>query len=308
MAAVANKKYAGQSAERNTGSSDRQEEPYVVTGATDLADAVAAVLAKATLLGEDTITSGGVTLYQLGVSVDFVAEAAAGGSSIYNLTLHYGPQSAARMDLGKVKVTYDTSGGTIHTTLAKTEAVYDHAGLMTGTNAADFHLVIGNQEDSADGCDIPVSDFHMTVTVVFDANATVGTAHAMPAPGDVFWTTGKTNDAAFAVKDSFKLRTYSFLAGELIFEGASEPDPRPDGNIEMTFKFHGSPNVTNQTIGTGATAITGVDKKGSEYLWVRYEKKDNAVKKITTLTPKYAIVNQVVYTADFSLLCIPVPP
>jgi hypothetical protein len=304
MASVAAKKYSGQTGDLKTANSDRREEPYVVTGATSPADAVDAAIAEAAALGETSITEGGSTLYIVSASHDFISQTPDGTSQNYGVTLHYGPISYQRLDFGDVRVTYDTAGGTFHTTLAKTETVYDEHGLVSGTNTVSFNMIVGNQVDSADGCDIPISDFHMTVTVVFDLNAATGAPNAMPDHNDLFRLTGRTNNADFAVKDTRKNRTYSFLAGELTFEGAGEPDARPDGGVEMTFRFHGSPNVVNQTIGP----ITGVDKKGSEYLWVRYEIMDNpGAKKISAFTPKYAVVNQVLFNDDFSLLNIPVP-
>jgi hypothetical protein len=59
----------------------------------------------------------------------------------------------------------------------------------------------------------------------------------------------------------------NIAAGELLFLGADGVQPEPGGNWEITYRFSYSPNLTNQTIGD----ITGIAKKGWEYLWVRFQ-------------------------------------
>jgi len=93
-----------------------------------------------------------------------------------------------------------------------------------------------------------------------------------------------------------------FSAGEVLFVGCSGAqewdDQKGRGPWSLAFRFVASQNVTNQTIGD----ISGIDKKGHEYLWVRYEESvdTNALIK----KPKYVYVNKVYRESDFSALGI----
>jgi hypothetical protein len=81
--------------------------------------------------------------------------------------------------------------------------------------------------------------------------------------------------------------------------GSQEWDSQKgDGPWTLSFKFVASKNITGQTIGS----IEGIEKKGHEYLWVRYESAvsgSDLVKK-----PKYVYVNTVYREGDFSGLGI----
>jgi hypothetical protein len=104
--------------------------------------------------------------------------------------------------------------------------------------------------------------------------------------------TGTVNNGAFR----------TFAAGEVLFMGCSGSqewdDQRGNGPWTLSYKFVASPNVTDQTIGD----ITGIEKKGHEYLWVRYEdavSSNELVKK-----PKFVYVNKVYRDGNFSGLGI----
>ena len=59
-----------------------------------------------------------------------------------------------------------------------------------------------------------------------------------------------------------------------------------------------SKNLTNETVGD----ITGIAKKGHEYLWVKYEDSQSDVSLLKK--PRSVYVNQVYKSADFSQLGI----
>jgi len=88
-------------------------------------------------------------------------------------------------------------------------------------------------------------------------------------------------------------------AGECLFLGASG-SKRGDGDWEIGFKFAASPNKTNLTVGD----ITVPAKKGWEYLWVRYEDKEDANAKILVKRPLSAHVEKVYHDGDLSQLGI----
>jgi hypothetical protein len=51
-------------------------------------------------------------------------------------------------------------------------------------------------------------------------------------------------------------------------------------------------------------SITGIEKKGHEYMWVRYEAESDTASKTLLKVPKYVYVNKVYREASFSGLGI----
>jgi len=90
-----------------------------------------------------------------------------------------------------------------------------------------------------------------------------------------------------------------FAAGECLFLGAAG-SKRGSGDWEITYRFAASPNVTNLTIGD----ITGINKKGWEYLWVRYSDSEDAVAKALVKKPVAVYIEQVYPYGDLGLLGI----
>jgi hypothetical protein len=92
---------------------------------------------------------------------------------------------------------------------------------------------------------------------------------------------------------------FGFAAGELLFIGASGQEAT-DSDPEVTFNFIASANATALTIGE----ITGVAKKGHEYLWVYFEDEGDDSAKKTVKRPLSAYVEQVYESANFNALGI----
>ena len=88
-----------------------------------------------------------------------------------------------------------------------------------------------------------------------------------------------------------------FAAGEVLFLGASGSQ-RGEDDWEITFRFAASPNVTGLTIGD----IEGIDKKGWEYLWVRYA--DAEDEKVLVKQPIAVYVERVYDEGNFAGLGI----
>ncbi len=85
----------------------------------------------------------------------------------------------------------------------------------------------------------------------------------------------------------------------MLFLGASGTK-RGGGDWEITFRFAASRNRTNLTIGD----ITGISKKGWEYLWVRYADAEDANAKALIKKPVAVYVEKVYEEGDFGLLGI----
>ena len=75
---------------------------------------------------------------------------------------------------------------------------------------------------------------------------------------------------------------------------------RGDEDWEITFRFAASPNKTGLTVGD----ITGIDKKGWEYMWVRYADAEDATAKAIVKKPVAVYIEKVYEEGDFSQLGI----
>ncbi|MBL8747065.1 MAG: hypothetical protein JNK58_12015, partial [Phycisphaerae bacterium] len=106
--------------------------------------------------------------------------------------------------------------------------------------------------------------------------------------GVLFALTGKVNS------DPFR----EFQAGEVLFLGASGSKREASGgeDWEITFRFAASPNRTGIVVGP----ITGISKKGWEYLWVRYEDAEDAAAQAIVKRPVGAYVERVYSEGAFS--------
>lgn len=175
--------------------------------------------------------------------------------------------------------TFDTGGGTQHITQSLQTVQAKAAG---GGTAPDFQQAISVTTDSVEGVDITVPIYTFTEThMIFDSLVTQ--AYKLT----LFNLTGRTNNAAFK----------GFAAGEVLFLGASG-SKRGNTLWEITFRFAASPNVSGLTLGS----ITGINKKGWEYLWVRYA--DAEDQKVLVKQPIAAYVERVYESGNFAGLGI----
>ena len=105
----------------------------------------------------------------------------------------------------------------------------------------------------------------------------------------LFQLTGRVNSAPYK----------GFQAGECLFLGASG-SKRGEEDWEISFRFAASPNKTGLSVGD----IGGIDKKGWEYLWVRYADAEDPAAKSIVKRPAAVYVEQVYEYGDFSGLGI----
>jgi hypothetical protein len=204
------------------------------------------------------------------------------GDEAWQLTINYektGADDEATAPLKRAR-SFDTTGGTQHKTQAEAESRF-------GNNAPDQQRAIGVDSNGVNGVDIVVPQLSWQES--YDVpNSYVTSAWIRGVAG----VTGTTNNAAFR----------GFEAGEVLFLGCSGSqewdDQKGSGPWSLSFRFAASKNVTGETIGD----ITGIAKKGHEYLWVRYE---DAVSSGSLLKkPKAVYVNKVYKDSNFSTLGI----
>jgi hypothetical protein len=194
------------------------------------------------------------------------------GSDIWECAVRYSQAEQPQF-------TFDTGGGSQHISQSLLSVARYSA---PGEVAPDFKGAIGVNEDQVAGTDITVPVFNFSETHSID-NALVNTAYKL----NLFALTGKVNAAEF--KD--------FARGELLFLGASG-SRRGTGAWEITFRFAASPNVASLSLGS----ITGIQKEGWHYLWVRFTDDEDATARTLIKRPISAHVEQVYQYADFSLL------
>jgi hypothetical protein len=224
------------------------------------------------------------------------------GDEAWQLTVDYvsrGADDDQKPDPLRRSRSFDTSGGTTHITQQPQYGAGTATGGRTtttekrhGSGAPDQQGAIGVDGDSVQGVDIVIPALQWTenydVPAQYVTDAYVKSVSAL---------TGCTNNAAFR----------SFAAGEVLFMGGTGSQDwdaeKGDSPWSLSFKFLASPNADGTTLPTLTVGgITGIEKKGHEYLWVRYE--DSVSSSTPLKVPKYVYVNQVYPSANFSLLGI----
>lgn len=206
------------------------------------------------------------------VQVDYVKDGAEDGSE---------PLKRAR--------SFDTTGGTQHMTQAYSETSY-----ASGDAVAPYQWkAIGVDANGVNGVDVVTPQLQWQET--YDVPNSYVTNDYIK---NVAALTGTTNNASFR----------GFAAGEVLFVGCSGSqewdDQKGRGPWSLTYRFVASPNASST--GSAPQIIIGdivvSEKKGHEYLWVRYEEatgSNTLLKK-----PKHVYVNKVYRDGNFAGLGI----
>ena len=242
---------------------------YVVQGTDDDSAARDALAAAA------PASHGG--LVRKGWTVDPVGDPTT--TLLWDGTVKYGRYDRSPPDVGESSYSFETSGGTMHITQSR-RTVQRYAA--PGRTAADFGGAIGVTHDNVEGVDITVPVFRFSETHIVAADSVT-----LAYKANLFYLTGKVNSGTFK----------GFAAGEVLFLGASGSQ-RGDDDWEITFYYAASPNVTGLTVG----AITGIAKKGWEYLWVRYEDAADNDAKCVVKRPIQVNIEEVYETTSFAAL------
>jgi len=210
-----------------------------------------------------------------------------GAESVWDGEATYAPaqQENEPPQQGESVFAFDTGGGTQHIT---------HSLATIGTFAApgqiapNFQGAIGVTADSVEGVDIVVPVYQFTETHVFP-DSFVTDAYKT----GLMFMTGRVNDATFR----------GFAGGSVLFLGAAGSKRGPasgGGDWEITFRFAVSPNLSAINVGP----ITGISKKGWEYLWVRYEDAEDGAAQSLVKRPVAAYVERVYLELPFTVLGI----
>ena len=252
-----------ESRETTEGSSPSIDLVYVVRGTND------DLTAKSALESASPVLYDGLVRQSL--HIERVAE------TVWEGSVRYGLKEPP--ETGDSTFQFETGGGTTHITQSlSTSGKY----APPGKTAPDFKGAIGAANDSVEGTDVTVPVYNFSETHYIPVANVTGAYKAT-----LFALTGKVNNASFK----------GFAAGEVLFLGASGSQ-RGQDDWEITYRFAASPNVTGLQVGD----ITGIDKKGWEYLWVRYA--DAEDQNVLVKRPIAAYVERVYESGDFSQLGI----
>jgi len=232
------------------------------------------------------------------------------GGDAWHLTVDYvkegGADDDTQTDPLRRSRSFDTSGGTQHITQGLPvgsgetldfERRYPAAGPDGAPNQSGAIGVDGN---TVQGVDIVVPALQWTET--YDVPSVyVSTAYIKKLAK----VTGTVNSAPFR----------GFPADEVLFVGASGAQDwdseRGDGPWRLSFKFVQSPNAGPNNSGQNPAdtlppitigSISGITKKGHEYLWVRYE--DAVSSNALIKNPRAVYVNPVYRRESFAQLGI----
>lgn len=175
---------------------------------------------------------------------------------------------------------FDTGGGTMHRNQSlKTVS-------KVPNDAPDFNGAIEvDNEGNVNGVDVTMPVLNFTETHVMKGSR-VSTSYKK----SVAALTGTVNRSGFR----------GFSAGEVLFLGASgtKRSKRPNAPWEITFRFAVSPNQSSLQVGK----LKVSNKRGWDYLWVRYADKVAENKKNVIKEPVAAYVEQVYPEGDFGNL------
>ena len=175
---------------------------------------------------------------------------------------------------------FDTGGGTMHRNQSlKTVS-------KVPNDAPDFNGAIEvDNEGNVNGVDVTMPVLNCTETHTMNGSR-VTTSYKKTVAA----LTGTVNSSSFR----------GFSAGEVLFLGASgtKRSKKPNAPWEITFRFAVSPNQSSLQVGK----LKVSNKKGWDYLWVRYADKVAENRKNVIKEPVAAYVEQVYPTGDFGNL------
>jgi hypothetical protein len=198
------------------------------------------------------------------------------GAGVWEAVARYGKRAPLKADdADSFSFSFDTTGG--REKITQSLETVDRFWPTDFEAAPDFKGAIGVSGDRVEGTEITGPSLNFTLTYRFK-KATL----TLPYLVTLYKMTGKVNATDWR----------GFPAGELLFLGASGQQ-RGNDDPEVAFKFAGSENVEGLTVGD----IENIDKKGWEYLWVRYE--DDVDTDTLVKVPRAAYVEKVYEEGEF---------
>lgn len=188
----------------------------------------------------------------------------------------------------QIRWSFDSTGGSIRVTHSKNTDKYPNS------TAPNFNGAIQVQNGEAQGVDVIIPALKLTAVYRWPKNTITPAYVNMLAS-----MSGCVNSAAFGALPLASPPFSGYQRGEMLFLGASG-EIVPNLSTEITYQFAASANATGLTIGS----ITGIEKRGHEFLWVLFEDDEDTTAKRLTKKPLAAYVERVYTEVDFSTLGI----
>lgn len=200
----------------------------------------------------------------------------------FQFTVHYSwalPES-------EIRWSFDTGGGNFKITASKATTRY----ARTGGIAPDFQGAIEVKDGRAEGVEITIPALKLTATYRHaPSSAVVNAGNIDTYINTLSSMTGTTNNATWLTRQR----------GELLFLGASG-EYVPNQPFEVQYHFAYSKNAGSLTIGE----ITGIVKRGHDYVWVLYEPSEDSASHKMVTSPLAAYVERVYDESNFTALGI----
>jgi hypothetical protein len=184
-------------------------------------------------------------------------------------------------------LSFDTTGGTEHVTQAWSDSSNPSSyvqGNAAEGSAPDTYGAINANADSVQGVDVTVPSFQFSESWHVPAKFLLSGAN--PYVKRIYGMTGKVNSQPFRI----------FQAGEVLFLGARFDTSRAQSMVTVTYNFSARLNRDAFDIGE----ISGINKKGWDYLWVEYETVSDG--DVGVRKPRYAYTARVYEYKDFGSL------
>ena len=160
-----------------------------------------------------------------------------------------------------------------------TVAAYAEPGLT----APNFYGAINVGRNGVEGVEIEIPTYE------FSETWRITDQQALGYGATLYQIAGTVNNASFR----------GFAPGEVLFRGANGRRTREDA-WELTYRFAASPNAQGLAVGN----ITGISKRGWDYLWCTYVDSEDTAAMRLVKKPTAAYVEQVYRYTNFELLGI----
>jgi hypothetical protein len=159
----------------------------------------------------------------------------------------------------------------------------------SGATTSDNDNLINATDEGVEGVSINEPVFDFSVTKVWASGS-------LPSLSTILSLASEVNDASITFTDSETGMSITLAAGECLFVGANFDREGGDGSVAVTYQFSARPNETGISIGS----LTGIAKKGWEYLWARYQPAELGTLKVRGQEAIQAYVEKVYETGTLS--------